>query len=305
MTSAGPVYIPHLRRWVTWEYDTTDWPFVPLRDDGETEEERALRMHSLDQVYRYGQHWLEVPEPNAESEDEQAVYEEYEEAAYTNYMRDMAMLGHWDLLRQKGGRPNALRKTIVFRRDEFRENDVLAHVMHRAGLFESVGEARRNGWNRPIACDLHKVGRNSHSSRVLVINGEPPPRLRTTVEVEARFEGGNHVFRIQEEPEDDPVGDWACWCRRWTGESFEGYWLYFEKCRRSDALAQTQSEIVYAVRAEPSVLGKDVKIETIMPQIKRLDVRRYDALALQVEQSRACIDGRPVRKFLGLGIAHV
>ncbi len=26
----------------------------------------------------------------------------------------------------------------------------VAHVMHHAGIFKSVGEARRNGWNKPI-----------------------------------------------------------------------------------------------------------------------------------------------------------
>ena len=32
----------------------------------------------------------------------------------------------------------------------FDESWSMAHVMHAAGIFKSVGEARRNGWNKPI-----------------------------------------------------------------------------------------------------------------------------------------------------------
>lgn len=28
---------------------------------------------------------------------------------------------------------------------------LLAHVMHKAGIFPSVGQARKNGWNKPLA----------------------------------------------------------------------------------------------------------------------------------------------------------
>lgn len=39
--------------------------------------------------------------------------------------------------------------------------DLLAHLLARAGLFPSVGEARRNGWARPIppGFSQHRVGR--------------------------------------------------------------------------------------------------------------------------------------------------
>lgn len=29
-------------------------------------------------------------------------------------------------------------------------NWLMAHVLHNAGLFNSVGDARKNGWNKPI-----------------------------------------------------------------------------------------------------------------------------------------------------------
>ena len=32
----------------------------------------------------------------------------------------------------------------------FPESWSMAHIMHTAGIFKSVGEARKNGWNKPI-----------------------------------------------------------------------------------------------------------------------------------------------------------
>lgn len=39
---------------------------------------------------------------------------------------------------------------VGFRFQTFAEHETLAHLMQRAGLFKSVGEARRNGWNKPV-----------------------------------------------------------------------------------------------------------------------------------------------------------
>lgn len=33
---------------------------------------------------------------------------------------------------------------------KFPEHWTLAHIMHAAGIFKSVSEARKNGWNKPI-----------------------------------------------------------------------------------------------------------------------------------------------------------
>ncbi len=30
------------------------------------------------------------------------------------------------------------------------DNWIMAHVMHKAGIFPSVSQARKNGWNKPI-----------------------------------------------------------------------------------------------------------------------------------------------------------
>jgi hypothetical protein len=39
---------------------------------------------------------------------------------------------------------------------------IMAHVMHRAGIFKSVSQAKKNGWNRDIPSGFHKfiVGKN-------------------------------------------------------------------------------------------------------------------------------------------------
>lgn len=39
------------------------------------------------------------------------------------------------------------------------EDRTMAHVMVDAGMFRSVGEAKRNGWNRPVAVGLYRVGK--------------------------------------------------------------------------------------------------------------------------------------------------
>jgi len=37
-----------------------------------------------------------------------------------------------------------------FKLDDFPENALMAHVMAKANIFPSVGQARKNGWDRPI-----------------------------------------------------------------------------------------------------------------------------------------------------------
>lgn len=49
------------------------------------------------------------------------------------------------------------------------EGTSLAHLAHRLGLFESVGEAKRNGWTGPIVSGLRKV-------RAGVYNGDLPTK---------------------------------------------------------------------------------------------------------------------------------
>jgi hypothetical protein len=36
---------------------------------------------------------------------------------------------------------------------------LMAHAMHQAGAFPSVKEARKNGWNKPLAVGSYTVGK--------------------------------------------------------------------------------------------------------------------------------------------------
>jgi hypothetical protein len=46
----------------------------------------------------------------------------------------------------------------------------LAHVMHAAGLFSSVGEARRNGWDRPIDAGFSSFVVGKRRRTVAILN---------------------------------------------------------------------------------------------------------------------------------------
>ncbi len=56
--------------------------------------------------------------------------------------------GWWDL--DEDG--NMAAPAQVFRISDFAEvkNPLMAHVMAKAGIFTSVGQARKNGWNKPL-----------------------------------------------------------------------------------------------------------------------------------------------------------
>ncbi len=46
----------------------------------------------------------------------------------------------------------------------------LAHLMHHAKLFNSVGDARRNGWNKPIPKGFSKFVVGKKKMSVFVLN---------------------------------------------------------------------------------------------------------------------------------------
>lgn len=48
---------------------------------------------------------------------------------------------------------------LPVRRFAARDYSTLAHIFHEAGCFASVGEAKRNGWNRPPTPGEYRVGR--------------------------------------------------------------------------------------------------------------------------------------------------
>ena len=57
----------------------------------------------------------------------------------------------------------------------FTDKESMAHLLKRAGIFKSVGEAKRNGWDIPVPAGFsqHRIGRNR--TEVTVLGRLPPP----------------------------------------------------------------------------------------------------------------------------------
>jgi hypothetical protein len=52
----------------------------------------------------------------------------------------------------------------------------LAHVMHAAGLFPSVGQAKKNGWNRPIPDGWSEYTVGKLNTRIYIVGYVEPCR---------------------------------------------------------------------------------------------------------------------------------
>jgi hypothetical protein len=50
----------------------------------------------------------------------------------------------------------------------------MAHIIHKSGLFPSVGQARKNGWNKPIpdGFTLLTVGKKAKRKDLFILGGE-------------------------------------------------------------------------------------------------------------------------------------
>lgn len=64
------------------------------------------------------------------------------------------------------------------------EDKTMAHLLARLGKFKSVGEARRNGWDRPIPSGWHefKIGKGANMLELYIWNP-----THTLAEFEAEF----------------------------------------------------------------------------------------------------------------------
>ena len=49
---------------------------------------------------------------------------------------------------------------------------VLAHLMHRANLFSSVSEARRNGWDKPVPTGFSQYVVGQYRALITILNLE-------------------------------------------------------------------------------------------------------------------------------------
>lgn len=68
-------------------------------------------------------------------------------------LRRGVALGWWDDVDEERCEP------IKYLRFTLADGPTMAHVMHKAGAFTSIGEARRNGWDRPIEKGKWTVGK--------------------------------------------------------------------------------------------------------------------------------------------------
>jgi hypothetical protein len=313
MLSYGPpVYIPHLRHVVSPWRDIEDYPFVPLCEErDETQREHDLRKLVLEHVMRWGhEFWLTIPmfgDP---------AYEEYFEDSHLHWMRDMALTGHWRLSwdtqnSRDGGGFRLLPPKRTYRLSDFPVGAKLAHVMHRAKFFESVADARRNGWDKPIEPGLYICTADRYP--VEITSDSPPVRLLNNTMVTLHFDEGPELhYNLGDDP--DPIADWAVWARHWDGEHYQKQWVNFTQTRYSDALASCPT-FIHVIRREPGwkspgpgklVTQHDARnvVEVVMPSIKgsQHGWDDYWRIANQVERSNASIQDRPVRQIKGLHI---
>lgn len=49
-------------------------------------------------------------------------------------------------------------------------NEIMAHLVHWAGVFDSVSNARKNGWNRPIPSGFNQFLLTKRMIRVAILN---------------------------------------------------------------------------------------------------------------------------------------
>ena len=52
----------------------------------------------------------------------------------------------------------------------FNDNHTLAHIMHLAGIFPSVSQARKNGWHKPIPFGFSEFVVGKNRKQVFILN---------------------------------------------------------------------------------------------------------------------------------------
>lgn len=74
--------------------------------------------------------------------------------------------GWWTVDDEGNPRANGIRVSIAELHQE--NKTLMAHLMHDLGFFPSVGQARKNGWDKPLELGVHELG---------------PKKKRITVEI--------------------------------------------------------------------------------------------------------------------------
>lgn len=67
-------------------------------------------------------------------------------------------------------------KILFFGEDEIfieiQDHWLMAHILHQAGIFPSVSQARKNGWNDPIpnGFNILTVGKKAKKKTIFILN---------------------------------------------------------------------------------------------------------------------------------------
>jgi hypothetical protein len=101
--------------------------------------------------------------------DERLAEIEQEKFAGHNWIRRMAEppFSWWDVEESLNG-PNPIPKPVERFVEDFPPGATMAHVMHHIRAFASIGDARRNGWNRPIEPGIFTIGKGKNKKSVLI-----------------------------------------------------------------------------------------------------------------------------------------
>ena len=121
------------------------------RDEVARELERQKRQEEMERKQAVGQIWIkEHPEEHAVWLKE--VRRRHQEAVIEGWLD-----GWWDF--DEDYNPIPLPITFTLADFDGIKNPMLAHAMHKAELFPSVNQARKNGWNIPLTTGEWKVGK--------------------------------------------------------------------------------------------------------------------------------------------------
>lgn len=55
----------------------------------------------------------------------------------------------------------------IFKKSDYNDKATMAHIMREAGIFTSIGEARRAGWDKPIVVGDYIIGKKKIRVRIV------------------------------------------------------------------------------------------------------------------------------------------
>lgn len=115
---------------------------LPLREEIAFELAHKEQLAEFHRKQEEGRKWREA------HPEEHAAFMERIQREHQEFVIEGFLDGWWDL--DEHG--NMAAPAQVFHISDFAEikNPLLAHVMAKAGIFPSIGQARKNGWDKPL-----------------------------------------------------------------------------------------------------------------------------------------------------------